>query len=204
MGNFDEKAKTWDSNPSNLERSEAIAKKILRNIKLHTGLTALEFGAGTGILSFLLKDYLKEITLMDSSIEMVKVMNDKIQNGHIDHLIPLFFDLEEAEYRSATFDLIFTQMALHHVTDVKLVLTKFYKLLNAGGTLAIADLYLEDGTFHDYEFNGHLGFDVENLSQILSNVGFKDISHENCFLMKKVIKTNELKEFPIFLLTAKK
>jgi tRNA (cmo5U34)-methyltransferase len=204
MSHFDDKAKTWDSNPANWERSEAIAKEILRKIKLNTGLSALEFGAGTGILSFLLKDYLKEITLMDSSAEMIKVMNDKIQNRHVAHLKPLFFDLEKAEYRSKTFDFIYTQMALHHVGDVKSVLKKFYQMLNTGSSIAIADLYSEDGTFHDSDFKGHLGFDIEKLSQVLTNVGFKDISHENCFLMKKVTQTDELKEFPIFLLTGVK
>lgn len=34
-------------------------------------MTALEYGAGTGIASFLLKYYLKEITLMDHCAEMI-------------------------------------------------------------------------------------------------------------------------------------
>ena len=41
-------------------------------------MTAMEFGAGTGLLSFILKDHLKEITLIDNSEGMVKVLNEKV------------------------------------------------------------------------------------------------------------------------------
>lgn len=204
MNNFDEKAKTWDSNPVNWERSEAIAQKIMQKIDLQPNFNALEYGAGTGILSFLLKDSLKEITLMDNSIEMVRVMDEKIKNGQVAHLKPLFFNLETNQYRDKTFDLIFTQMVLHHVDDVKSMIIKFYQLLNNGGNIAIADLYAEDGTFHGSGFSGHLGFDIASLSQILNNVGFKNISHEQCYVMEKHTETKGVKQFPIFIITATK
>ena len=118
MNHFDDAAKTWDSDPMHWERSEAISQKIISKIPLHRGLTALEYGAGTGILSFLLKDYLKEITLMDNSSEMLKVIEEKIHNSQTTHLKPELFNLETDEYTSGTFDLIYTQMVLHHVTDI--------------------------------------------------------------------------------------
>ncbi|MDZ7614737.1 MAG: class I SAM-dependent methyltransferase [Flavobacteriaceae bacterium] len=170
MNPFDEKAKTWDENPVYLERSLAIEKIIRQRIPLHKDQIALDYGAGTGILSFLLKDSLKEITLMDNSIEMVKVMDEKIRAGGVTHFKTLFFDLEKNDYTSKKFDLIYMQMVLHHVQDIKAIIKKFYKMLNAGGSIAIADLYAEDGTFHDPGFSGHLGFDPEELIRNLRNV----------------------------------
>ncbi len=204
MNHFDQAAKTWDGNHTHWERSEAVAQKIIQKIDLHPDLTALEYGAGTGILSFLLKDSLKEITLMDNSYEMVKVMEEKIHNSQTAHLKPLFFNLETTDFRSNTFDLIFTQMVLHHVENINAIISKFYQLLNEGGHVAIADLYIEDGTFHGEGFTGHRGFDVESLSQILGNTGFKNISHEQCFVMKRPTEKGETKEFPIFILIATK
>ena len=67
-------------------------------------MTALEYGAGTGITSFLLKDYLKEITLMDNSSEMVKVINEKIKTSEVRNLKTLNFDLESMDYKLAKFD----------------------------------------------------------------------------------------------------
>jgi tRNA (cmo5U34)-methyltransferase len=204
INHFDQAAISWDSNPVHWERSEAIAQKMMQIMDLRPSMTAMEYGAGTGILSFLLKDYLKEITLMDSSVEMVKVIEEKIRINKADHLRPLYFNLETTEYQSQPFDLIFTQMVLHHVADIEEIITKFYHLLNNGGNIAIADLYPEDGSFHGEGFTGHLGFDVVNLSGILGNIGFRNIKHEQCFVIKRVTETYEIKEFPIFILTANK
>jgi ubiquinone/menaquinone biosynthesis C-methylase UbiE len=202
MNTFDERARIWDSNPANWERSQAIAQKIQQNIQLTPDMVVMEYGAGTGILSFFLKDAVKEITLMDSSKEMVKVMQEKIQTEKVAHLKPLFFNLEASDYKDQRFDLIVCQMVMHHVNDTRMIIHKFYQLLNEGGHLVIAELYLEDGSFHGEGFEGHLGFDPEQLAGQLSEAGFKDISHEPCFVMKKQTQQHGLKEFPIFILTA--
>lgn len=204
MNTFDEKASTWDSNPVNRERSEVIAQKIQQKIDLSPRMVAMEFGAGTGTLSFMLKDRVKEITLMDSSVEMVKVMEEKIRSSGETHLKPLLFDLETEDYTDQAFDLIVTQMVMHHVRDIKIIIHKFYQLLNDGGHLVIADLYSEDGSFHGEGFDGHLGFDPDHLGDQLKQAGFKNIDHEPCFVMKKQTDKYGLKEFPIFLLTADK
>ena len=204
MNTFDEKAKTWDQNPVNRERSEAIAKKILQKIDLNPGMVAMEYGAGTGILSFMLKDIVKEITLMDSSLEMVKVMEEKIHSSGVSHLKPLYFDLETHDYTEQTFDMIITQMVLHHVKDINAIIRKFYELLDDGGHLVIADLYTEDGSFHGEGFEGHLGFDPDRLGNQIKQAGFKNIAHEPCFIMKKQTEKHGVKEFAIFILTATK
>lgn len=202
MNPFDEKARTWDDNPVYLERSLAIEKILRQRIPLYQDQNALDYGAGTGNLSFLLKDSLKEITLMDNSIEMVKVMDEKIKAAGLTHFKTLFFDLEKNDYSAKTFDLIYMQMVLHHVQDIKTIIGKFYKMLNSGGSIAIADLYAEDGTFHDPGFTGHLGFDPESLIRILSDAGFKKSTLDPCFVVKRETKTAGLKDFPVFLITA--
>ena len=130
MNEFDIKAAEWDNNPMHWDRSEAIANEIIKLIPLNNEMTALEYGAGTGIASFLLKDYLKEITLMDNSAEMVKVMNEKIRSSKAKNLKALNFNLETDEYREGKFDLIFTQMVLHHVNDIEKIINTFHTLLN--------------------------------------------------------------------------
>ncbi len=204
MSHFDERAATWDSKPSNWERSEAIAKALKQATTINPQHCALEYGAGTGILSFLLKDDFAEITLMDNSVEMVKVMQQKISDGKVNHLKPLFFNLETTDYNHGLFDVIFTQMVMHHVSDVNQLLNKFYQLLNHGGHLAIADLYAEDGSFHGDGFEGHLGFDINELTERMTQCGFKSIKHKTCFSINKTNEANETKTYPLFLLTAQK
>lgn len=202
MNEFDIKAAEWDKNPMHWDRSEAIANEIKELIPLRKDMKALEYGAGTGITSFLLKDYLKEITLMDNSTEMVKIMNEKIRTTGVSSMKALNFDLEHDDYKEGTFDLIFTQMVLHHVNDIETIINRFSKLLNRGGYLAIADLYEEDGSFHGNGFTGHKGFNVENLSLIIKKNSFSNISHKTCFEIDRKISETETAKFDVFLLTA--
>ena len=186
------------------DRSAAVADRIKELIPLKKEMTAMEFGAGTGITSFLLKDYLKEITMMDSSSGMVRVMNEKIKKTDAKNLRALNLDLENSDYMEAKFDFIFTQMALHHINDIRNILRKFHDLLNPGGYIAIADLYPEDGSFHGDGFTGHKGFDIEVLSSQVKEQGFAGIKHRKCFVMTKKISDTEIKHFEIFLLVARR
>jgi len=202
INEFDMKAAEWDKNPMHWDRSEAIAKEIIKLIPLNKEMTGLEFGAGTGVTSFILKDSLKEITLMDNSSEMLKVIIKKIKTSKVKNLKTLNFNLEKTDYKDAKFDLIFNQMVLHHINDVENIITKFYNLLNPGGFLAIADLYTEDGSFHGEGFEGHKGFDPVELSGMLLKSGFKNINYHQCFVINKEISETKTKQFDVFLLIA--
>jgi ubiquinone/menaquinone biosynthesis C-methylase UbiE len=163
----------------------------------------LEYGAGTGILSFLLSESFSEITLMDNSKEMVQVMHEKVSNAKLRYLKPLLFDLEQSDYFARKFDCVFTQMVLHHVADIEQLLNKFYQITNPNGYLAIADLYSEDGSFHGDAFNGHKGFDITILQAQLEKVGYANIVTRPCYTINKTVGDN-LREFPIFLMVATK
>jgi hypothetical protein len=53
-------------------------------------------------------------------------------------------------------------MTLHHVPNVVAILADLGKMLAKGGWLAIADLQLEDGSFHADLKVPHNGFNPEN------------------------------------------
>ena len=199
MNSFDSKAREWDKDKMHTERSQAIAAELEKMIPLNHSMKALEYGAGTGILSFLLKDKFSEITLMDNSIEMIKVCEEKVEFHNARHIKPVWYDLEHKNY-TKKFDIIYNQMVLHHVVEVEPILHKFYSLLNSGGYLAIADLYTEDGSFHGPEVKVHMGFDQIHLSDILKQIGFKNVKHKTCFEVKR----DSGKNFPVFLLTGQK
>jgi tRNA (cmo5U34)-methyltransferase len=202
-GFFDSSARQWDDNPVHWERSRAIAKAFTNLVPVKSDMTALEYGAGTGILSFLLSDRFSEITLMDNSKEMVSVMHEKISKSKIENLKPLYFDLETDDYSKKQFNCIYTQMVLHHVLKHELILAKFYRLLKDGGYLAIADLYAEDGSFHGEGFEGHNGFDVHALKASLVKIGFTHLATNPCFVINKYIEDTPT-QFPIFLMVALK
>jgi len=204
MNEFDIKAAEWDKNQMHWDRSAAISSEIKRIIPLKPEYSAMEYGAGTGILSMMLKDDLRDILLIDNSGEMIKQSEERIRNSGSKNLRARFFDLEHNDLQGENFDLIYTQMVLHHVTNVQSIFRRFSGLLNPGGYLAIADLYEEDGSFHGDGFTGHNGFDPVKLAEELSELGFTDISERKCFVINRKISDNQTKLFDVFLLTARK
>lgn len=204
MSDFDQKAQEWDKNKMHLDRTLAVATKLQEMVVLKPTMKALEFGAGTGLLSFQLKNNFSQITLVDSSREMLKMAEQKMEASDHSRIKTLFLDLENQEYHGVPFDIIYSQMVLHHVRDTSAIIRKFYNLLVPGGILAIADLYGEDGSFHDAGVDVHKGFDPQELIAILLQQGFRDIKIETCFVIRKQIAPDLIREYPVFLMTAQR
>ena len=202
---FDKEAQDWDNDPEKTERAIVFAKEINYFIKPDKTLNALEFGCGTGLLSFQLKDYFKTITLADNSEGMIKVLGEKIVKEGVENFKPLHIDSLESDLKINEYDVIYTLMTLHHIPDVNNIVKVFNSILKGGGYLCIADLVKEDGSFHsDHDnFNGHNGFDRNELKDILSNNGFNVEYYKICFEIVKDLDDKN-KKYPLFLMIGKK
>lgn len=202
MNEFDLKAAEWDRNRMHSERAAAVSAAITQQIPLDKSMTAMEFGAGTGLLSFMLSDHLGSITLVDNSEGMVKVLREKLAQTGTSMMKIVKADLEHEDFNDERFDLIYSLMVLHHVNDVEKILGKFSSMLRPGGYLANADLYSEDGSFHGHGFTGHKGFDTGLLAASLEKYGFGKVNHSTVFNIEKMTDSNEKKQFGVFLMTA--
>lgn len=205
MSRFDKEAKTWDT-PESQKRAEQIASSISAQVPLSSGMTAFEYGCGTGQLSFELRDKVGSITLADNSTGMLSVLNDKIQNRSADHMNAVHLDLTNDPLPDQKFDLVYTAMTLHHIPDTDDILTKFHQLLKTGGTLCIADLDKEDGSFHGQDADDvHKGFEREELKGRAEGLGFSNIKFTTAYRMEREInEEGTTKIFPIFLMKAQK
>jgi ubiquinone/menaquinone biosynthesis C-methylase UbiE len=201
---FNEAAITWDENPDNLQRSKVIANFIIKNIPLQNQWNAMEIGCGTGILSFFLQPHLKHLHLVDDSIEMLRITNEKINKASIRNMTTFHLNLTKDQF-SVKQDFIFSQMTFHHIEDIEKISQITFELLNQNGYICVADLVVEDGTFHSHvpDFNGHLGFDPVKMKTLWENIGFKDISISYPYTITKKEALGQ-KEFPLFLISAKK
>jgi ubiquinone/menaquinone biosynthesis C-methylase UbiE len=203
MNNFDLSANDWDKNTIHTERSNAIAQKFKELIEFKPGMKAMEFGAGTAILSFLLADKFSSVTLIDNSQEMIRVCNEKINQSKSSHIKSIKIDLE-TEMLNEKYDIIYSQMAFHHINDVSKMINKFSGMLEENGILAVADLYTEDGSFHGEGFTGHKGFDPEWMATVMLNSCFKEIGYSTCFVQNKIDAEGNLQKYPVFLIIARK
>ncbi len=200
---FDSKARQWDDNPLFRERGLKIADALRSSVPLHHGMSALDYGCGTGLLSFPLKNELGTILMADSSAGMLEVVAEKIAAHGATHMTPLQLDLLTDPAPDRTFDLIVTSMTLHHVPDTDHILRVFHDLLAPGGYLAIADLDQEDGSFHGIEVDVHHGFDRDELARRSTDAGFTDVGFQTVFSIAKELE-NGTRDYPVFLMTARR
>ena len=205
MEHFDKQAKEWDNDPNKVLRAKKVATEIKHFLKPVKNSSALEFGCGTGLLSYQLKDYFNTITLTDTSKGMIDVLQQKIKNENITNFHPLLINLLDEKLAQNNFDVIYTMMTLHHILDIPKILNIFNSLLNTHGYLCIADLVKEDGSFHanHSDFDGHNGFDKEELSNLLKANGFIVEYYNIYFEIEKEVNA-EIKKYPLFLMICKK
>lgn len=200
---FDAKARQWDDNPVFRERGLKIAQAVRESVPLHARMHALDYGCGTGLLSFPLKDELGTLLLADSSAGMLAVVNEKIVAQGVTNMTTQQLDLLVDAPPAQRFDLIVTAMTLHHVPDTDRILGVFHDLLSPGGTLCIADLDREDGSFHGVEVDVHHGFDRADLARRAERAGFVDVAFRTVFSIAKE-RGSEMRDYPVFLMSARR
>jgi len=199
---FDARAATWDDDPAKVERAQAVADDIVKRVPLTRAMRAMEYGCGTGLLSFMLRPRLGDITLADVSEGMLAVAARKIAAANEPAMRAVKLDLLCDPPPERRFDLIFSLMTLHHIPDTAAILERFRSVLAEPGFLAIADLDAEDGSFHGAGFDGHLGFDREELAAKARRAGFATVAFSTAFVMQKPVDARP-RTFPIFLMVAR-
>lgn len=204
MISFDERAKDWDSDPAKVERARVVGEAIRARVPLQPDMTALEYGCGTGLLSFALQPDFDSITLADTSQGMLDVLAEKIKAAGVANMHPVRLDLSSDPPPDSRYGIIYSLMTLHHVPDTEKVLGRFFTLLDAGGYLCIADLEKEDGSFHGADVTDvHKGFDRSALQNQLEAAGFRDITFSSVSAVRRQVDGVE-KAFPLFLMIARK
>ncbi len=195
---FANKSKSWDMNSKRVQNAKSIAELIVDRVELSSKMKLMDFGAGTGLLSYFVAPYVDMIVAVDNSPSMLEKFREKSDEFACKTEV-LELDLTQNEIEEK-FDGIISSMTIHHIEDIKAIFEKFYKMLNRDGFIAIADLDSEDGTFHsDNSGVFHFGFDRKILESIAKEVGFKDIRFELASTIKKPHG-----DFTLFLMLAYK
>jgi predicted TPR repeat methyltransferase len=203
--NFDIQAKDWDNDPKKVERAKILAEEIKQYFNKEKLSNAFEFGCGTGLVSYFLKDFFNTITLADNSKGMIGVLKEKIEKEKLVNLNPILIDMLEDDVHIEKQDMIYTLLTIHHIHDLNKIFAGFNNILKPGGYLCIADLVSEDGSFHAKypDFDGHNGFAKNDLTVIIENNGFKLESYKIFHIIEKQFE-NETREYPLFLMIGKK
>ncbi|MGH8190217.1 MAG: class I SAM-dependent methyltransferase [Rhodanobacteraceae bacterium] len=197
-------ARDWDADPERVRMAEAIAASMLDALALDGSGDALEFGAGTGLITLRLAPHLEHVTAMDSSPEMLAVLRRKCEQQGRGN-VTLLQGSVPGQLPDEHFDLIFSSMTLHHVEDVEALFHELHGRLRPGGRVAFADLDTENGPFHkDSPGIAHHGFQRDAFAQWLRVAGFGAVRFSTAYRTRREDADGKLREYPIFLAVAEK
>jgi 2-polyprenyl-3-methyl-5-hydroxy-6-metoxy-1,4-benzoquinol methylase len=198
--NFDLDAATWEEKPRRLKLSADIATTIKHHIPLTSKTRLLDFGCGTGLLSFRLLPHVGSVTGVDSSRGMVDVFKRKAVEMGVSNVDALHLDLTQGTNLNGYYDLIVSNMTLHHVPEIEPLLHTLFSVTAAGGYCCLSDLDLEQGDFHANPHGVfHHGFDRGELRRMLQQVGFSTVKAVDA---AQVIKGPRI--FNLFMMIAQK
>ncbi|WP_345969103.1 class I SAM-dependent methyltransferase [Sulfurimonas sp. HSL1-6] len=198
MSRFDAAAADWDKGDLRQQIAAHTADAVIGTIPLNDTMSLLDFGAGTGLLTYRVAPLVHSVTAVDTSEKMLEVLQSKSTPEH--QIKTVCADITQIPLEE-NFDGIISSMAMHHVEDTEGFLKTLFEHLNPGGFIAVADLDKEDGSFHSHGNDGvfHFGFDREKLTEMAKKCGFANTAFTTALTIEKPEKN-----YPVFLFTAYK
>jgi ubiquinone/menaquinone biosynthesis C-methylase UbiE len=137
---------------------------------------------------------------------MLDVLRGKIAKAALAGMRAIQLDLERDPVPEERFDMIVVSMAMHHVAQIEQILRTFWQLLRPDGTLCIADLDTESGSFHAPQVASHVhhhGFARAVLKRQLSAAAFTQTRDTTAITFTKPVADGREEEFSVFLIWAK-
>lgn len=191
---FQYKSHNYEEDKNRVNNVENIAESIKQNIVFNKTMHIMDFGSGTGLLLEKIASLVNKITAVDISKSMNEQLEVKRENLGCD-LDIIDMDLSKSKL-DQNFDGIISSMTMHHVKDVKNMFDNFYSMIINNGFIAIADLDLEDGSFHTEDTGVfHFGFDRKQFLNFAKKAGFRELKTISASIAYKPYG-----KFPIFLL----
>ena len=186
---FEILATSWDSKPQRVKGAMSFASKVKEFLPLDiSSFDILDYGCGTGLVSFCFSNDVKSIEGLDNSKSMIEVYNEKSSKIGMKNINGFVHNINEENLQKEKYDLIVTNMTMHHIKNTQDFISKLTKSLKPNGYLAIADLETEDGKFHsDNTGVEHFGFNFSKIEQYYKNNNLKNIK---CDLFETINKPN--------------
>jgi ubiquinone/menaquinone biosynthesis C-methylase UbiE len=152
---------------------KGLAEVLLR---LMPPMTIADLGAGEGNFSQLLAQRAEKVIAVDNSEKMVEFGQATAVKNGVANLEYRRGDLEELPIESGSVDLAFFSQALHHAQHPEQAVAEAYRILRAGGRVAVLDLMR-----HQFEqaremyADVWLGFAEVEILRFLEKAGFQEV-----------------------------
>ncbi len=197
MGNtekFDQMATKYDTAERVFiaEISASAVRDVLGVSRKYT--SALDFGCGTGVVGLSLIDLFDRVYFLDTSLNMLNVVDEKLKEIGVSNAETLHIDLEQDNNMDFDFkvDCIFMCQVLLHINDYVPVLDKLKNMLNPNGVLVIVDFDENTEIVSDLV---HGGFNQFKLCESLKGLDFSKVESKNFHSGEKLFMNQDATMF---------
>jgi ubiquinone/menaquinone biosynthesis C-methylase UbiE len=184
---------------------ERLKYKVLSKADIKNKVVA-DLGCGSGFISLALSNEAAVVFSVDNSINMLKVLKKSSLDKNLNNIYPLKSSLVDISLFDESLDVVFINMALHHIKEAEVAISEMYRMLKKGGTVVVSDVMKHDGEWAREEmFDEWLGFSNDEISSWFKKANFKNIQVENTDLFCKGYSSKgEYTKTGIFIATANK
>lgn len=148
----------------------------LSKIKRKNDFTVADIGTGSGFMALELSKYARTAIGIDVSEQMLKCAKQTADKLGINNMVFLKGSMEEIPIIDDSIDIVFTNMALHHVENPFKGIMEIHRILKYGGSLVITDVMKHNNEWARFEmYDRWLGFNLEDIEKWLIHNNFKEI-----------------------------
>lgn len=142
-------------------------------------------------ISVQLAHEVSELIMVDSSNDMLKVVDEKIKQSKLENTRTLLADFIQ-EVPEIKADIVMISLVLLYIPNTRAILENVYPVLNKGGKLIIVDFDYNEKVKHP---KVHSGFKRDELKRLLSEIGFQSSEIRNFHHAKDVFMNQDADVF---------
>ena len=201
---FNSIAKDWNKIRMDYFKNE-LREIAINSVDIKEKVIA-DLGAGTGFISLRVGEEANLVFSIDSSRNMLSELYKSAKHKNLNNIYPIKGNLEDLPLFDNSVDIIFINMALHHITHPDIAIKEMNRVLKKGGQVVITDVEEHLGEWAAEEmFDVWLGFRHEQLKSWYKDAGFIDIDVKSTGLKARGESSKgEIIEPKIFLAKARK
>ena len=138
---------------------------LLNQIKLKPNDTVLDIGCGEGSITIPISKKVKSITGLDSSKEMLKLLNKRASDENISNINTVLEDIEEIKYEEiGDYDIVIASRSLNGIIPIKEILNEINKIANK---YVFITLFGPNNWLIEKEFQEYLGNETKEFPSYL-------------------------------------
>jgi ubiquinone/menaquinone biosynthesis C-methylase UbiE len=148
--------------PGVRENARLLVERIGNIIPLTPALTALDFGAGTGLATLQLLPKIGFVYVLDPSAKMLDVFRSAVAETGFTN-----FEIVTGvitDFRAGPVDFVICSLSLHHTPDLEEALRQIFAALKPGGRIFIVEVREK--------------LDLDGLPDKLRGIGFTDVASQ--------------------------